>query len=133
MATKRNGNGQKPEGLTPRQARFLPVLLASRTYTEACKKGKVNRTTLYSWLEEPAFKAELDRQRAELAGQGFALLSQNVTRAAEKLVTLLDAGDGETQRRTANDILKAFVSWREINELESRIVQLEAALMRGQR
>jgi hypothetical protein len=66
--------------LTARQARFLPVLLASATYTEACNKGRISRDTLYEWLKDSAFKAALDRQRNELVAQGFALLSQSVSK-----------------------------------------------------
>lgn len=64
-----------------RQARFLRVLLANVNYTEACKAGRVRRDTLYQWLKDPAFRAELDRQRDELADQGLALLSQSVVKA----------------------------------------------------
>ena len=53
--------------LTARQVKFLPVLLASPTYTQACQAGRVSRDTLYEWLRDPAFKAELGRQRTELA------------------------------------------------------------------
>jgi hypothetical protein len=49
--------------LTTRQARFLPVLLASPTCTHACKAGRVSRDTLYERLKDPTFKAELGRQR----------------------------------------------------------------------
>ena len=52
--------------LTDRQTKFLPVLLASPTYTDACQKGRVSRQTLYEWLRQPEFKDELQRQRAEL-------------------------------------------------------------------
>src|SRR5512132_288538 len=80
--------------LTARQTKFLPVLLASPTYTAACQAGRVSRDTLYEWLKDPAFKAELEKQRDELVAQGFALLSQNVTKAVETLVGLLDGSDG---------------------------------------
>jgi hypothetical protein len=85
---RQNDGGSK---LKARQARFLPILLASPTYTEACRKGRVSRDTLYEWLKDPAFKAELGRQRDELAAQGFALLAQSLCKAVETLVGLLDA------------------------------------------
>jgi hypothetical protein len=77
-------NDSEPK-LTPRQAKFLPILLASPTHTEACRKGRVSRDTLYSWLKDPAFNGELDRHRAELSAQGLALLSQSVVKAVETL------------------------------------------------
>jgi len=114
--------------LTARQVKFLPVLLASPTYTQACQAGRVSRDTLYEWLKDPAFKAELDRQRDELAAQGFALLSQSVGKAVETLVGLLDAGDGRLKRLAARDILDQHVKFRELDELTRRIEAIEERL-----
>jgi phage terminase small subunit len=114
--------------LTARQVKFLPVLLASPTYTAACKAGRVSRDTLYEWLKDPAFKAELDRQRAELVAQGFALLSQSVTKAVETLVGLLDAGDVRLRRLAARDILDQHVKFRELGDLTRRIEAIEERL-----
>jgi hypothetical protein len=97
MATESDRIGQNDgeSKLTARQAKFLPVLLASPTYTGACKAGRVSRDTLYEWLRDPAFKTELDRRKEELVAQGFALLSQSVSKAVETLVWgFLDGLDG---------------------------------------
>ena len=120
-----------PDGestLTARQAKFLPVLLASPTYTKACRKGRVSRGTLYEWLRDPAFKAELDRQRAELTDQGLALLSQNVCKAVETLAGLLGSGDGRLRRLAARDILDQHTKYRELDELTRRIEAIEERL-----
>jgi hypothetical protein len=67
MVRKRNlypqGVEQTPP--TPRQAKFLPVLLTSPTYTQACRKGKVSRDILSGWLTDSAFKVGLQRLRAQ--------------------------------------------------------------------
>ncbi len=100
--------------LTPRQLKFLPVLLASPTYTQACRKGKVNRDTLYEWFRQPAFKAELGKQRDELVAQGFALLSQSVGKAVETLVgppgrvgRAIEAVGGQGYPRPACEVQRA--------------------------
>ena len=118
--------------LTGRQLRFLPILLASPTYTHACEKGRVSRDTLYEWLKEPAFKAELERQRAELVAQGFALLSQSVVKAVETLVGLLDGSDGRLKRLAARDILDQHVKFRELDDLTQRIEAIEERLQSRQ-
>jgi hypothetical protein len=105
------GTGGWPK-LTDWQTKFLPVLLASPTYAEACRKGRVSRDTCYQWLRDAAFKAELDRQRNELVAQSFALLSQSVARAVETLVGLLDAGDGRLKRLAARDILDQHAKFK---------------------
>jgi phage terminase small subunit len=122
---RQNGSEAK---LTARQAKFLPVLLASPTYTRACQAGRVSRDTLYEWLKDPAFKAELDRQRAELTAQGLALLSQSVVKAVETLAGLLDAGDGRLRRLAAKDILDQHGKYRELDELTRRIEAIEERL-----
>lgn len=55
------------------------MLLASPTYTDACRKGRVSRDTLYEWLKAPAFQAKLGRLRDELVAQGLALLSRKAS------------------------------------------------------
>ena len=114
--------------LTARQTRFMSILLASATYTEACKKGRVSRDTLYNWLKDPAFRAELDRQRNELAAQGFALLGQSVSKAVETLVGLLDGSDARLKRLAAKDILDQHVKFREMDDLTERIERIEERL-----
>jgi hypothetical protein len=114
--------------LTNRQTKFLPVLLASSTYTDACRRGQVSRQTLYEWLRQPAFKAELGRQRDELVAQGFALLSQSVVKAVETLVGLLDTGDGRLKRLAARDVLDQHVKFRELDDLTQRIEAIEERL-----
>jgi len=67
----------KPQ-LTDRQLKAIPHLVSSPTYTQGCKKAKVNKGTFYKWLKDPEFKVELDRQRDEVAAEGAfsVLLSQ---------------------------------------------------------
>jgi len=80
------------------------------------------------WLKDPALKAELDRRRAELAAQSFALLSQSVGKAVETLAGLLDAGDGRLKRLAAKDILDQHSKFRELDELTQRIEEIEDRL-----
>jgi len=85
------------------------------------------------WLKDPAFKAELDRQRNELAAEGFALLSQSVTKAVETLVGLLDTKDGRLKRLAARDILDQHTKFRELEELSRRIEAIEGRLEERQK
>ncbi len=75
-----NENKQNTEELTlsARQTKAIPILVACSTYTEGCKKAKVNRTTLYEWLSNPAFRAELEKQQKAVSQQALGMLSQNM-------------------------------------------------------
>lgn len=108
--------------------RFLPLLLANPTYTAACEAGRVSRNALYEWLRQPAFKAELDRRRDELAEQGFTLLAQNISKAVEVLVKLLDSGDPNVRRLAAVNILSQHTKLKELGDIVSRIEAIEERL-----
>ncbi|MHC4112867.1 MAG: phBC6A51 family helix-turn-helix protein [Planctomycetota bacterium] len=114
--------------LTERQLKAVPSIVSSPTYTEGCKKAKINKTTLYKWLTKPKFKAELNRQREQVASEAFGVLSQNLTRAVEALVHLLDVKDDRLKRLTAKDIIEHFLKYKENEELEERIAAIEARL-----
>ena len=64
--------------LNARQRRAIPFIVTSPTIIEGVKKAgvnpktfyqwlSVNPKTFYQWLKQPEFKAELDRQRDEIA------------------------------------------------------------------
>ena len=120
-------NGEKKQ-LTARQLKAIPLIVTSPTYTQACKRAKVNRTTLYKWLKDPVFKAELDRQRRQIAAEAFGVLSQSLTKAVETLVGLLDNNDDRLKRLTAKDIIDFIIRHKENEELEQRIAEIEAKL-----
>lgn len=114
--------------LTDRQLKAIPIIVACPTYSEACKKAQLNRTTFYEWLKDPDFKAELDRQRNQIASEAFGVLSQSLTKAVETLVSLLDNADDRLKRLTAKDIIDFIIRHKENEELEQRIMAIEQRL-----
>jgi hypothetical protein len=130
MPTESNKNQQNDEKseLTTRQLKAIPVIVASPTYSKGCKKAKLNRTTFYEWLKIPEFKAELDRQRNEVAAEAFGVLSQGLTKAVETLVNLLDNNDGRLKRLAAKDIIDFIIRHKENEDLEQRIEAIEQRL-----
>ena len=118
---------EKPK-LTARQLKAIPHIVSSPTYTKGCKKAKINKTTLYKWLKEPEFKAELDRQRDEIAAEAFGVLTQGLTRAAETLVNLLDNKDDRLKRLTAKDVIDFIIRHKENEDLDERLKEVEKQL-----
>lgn len=118
---------EKPK-LTARQLKAIPHIVSSPTYTKGCKKAKINKTTLYKWLKEPEFKAELDRQRDEVAAEAFGVLTQGLTRAAETLVNLLDNKDDRLKRLTAKDVIDFIIRHKENEDLDERLKEVEKQL-----
>ena len=118
---------KKPK-LTARQLKAIPHIVGSPTYTEGCKKAKINKTTLYKWLKEPEFKAELDRQRDEIAAEAFGILSQGLTKAVETLVSLLDNKDDRLKRLAAKDVIDFIIRHKENEDLDERLKEVEKRL-----
>ena len=114
--------------LTDWQLKVIPHIVSNPIYDEGCKKDRINRTTLYKWLKEPGFKAELEKQRDEVAAEAFGVLSKSLTKAVETLVSLLDHKDDRIKRLTAKDIIEHFLKHKEVKELEERIVAIETML-----
>ena len=52
--------------LTPRQLAALPVIAAASSNAQAARNAGIARRTLYNWLDDPDFRAELIRLREEV-------------------------------------------------------------------
>ena len=128
--TKSNKNQQidKKSVLTDRQLKAIPIIVASPTYSEACKKARLNRTTFYEWLKIPEFKAELDWQRDEITAEAFGVLSQSLTKAIESLVSLLDSKDSRLKRLAAKDVIDFIIRHKKNEDLDERLKVIEKLL-----
>jgi hypothetical protein len=128
--TKSNKTQQNTEKtkLTDRQLKAIPIIVTCPTYSEACKKAKVNRTTFYEWLKMPEFKAELDQQRDEIAAEAFGVLSQGLTKAVEAIVSLLDTKDDRLKRLAAKDVIDFIIRHKENEDLDDRLKEVEKLL-----
>ncbi len=114
--------------LTDRQLKALPFIVTAPTYTEGAKKAGVDRVTVYKWLKDPEFKAELDRQREEIAQEAFGVLQQSLTKAVETLVDMLDGNDSRLKRLVCNDIINHVLKHKELADFEKRLTAIEDRL-----
>ena len=122
-----SGNGST-DGLTDRQLRVIPYLLAAPSIEEGCKQAKVNRNTVFAWLREDAFREELRRQREEVVRGALETLKGAVSKATETLVKLLGSDKEAIQARAAEDIIEFTQKAIEFEELERRIAALEESV-----
>jgi hypothetical protein len=114
--------------LTTKQTRAIPILLGARTYGAGCKAARISKATFYGWMGDEAFRTEFERKRNELATVAFGILAQNLSKAIEVLVEMLNAGDDRCKRLSANDIIRHFLKHKEIKELEDRLAAIEERL-----
>ena len=110
---------------TDRQHRVIPYLLSSPSTEEACRRARVNKTTVYEWLKDDAFRQELNRQRDALIERALDSLKVNITKATETLVKHLDSDRAHISIRAAEDIIQFTQKALEHEELKKRIEALE--------
>ncbi len=130
MPTETNKKQQINEKseLTPRQLKAIPLIVAGNTCTEGIEKAKINRTTFYKWLKQPEFKAELDRQRNEIADEAFRVLENNLSKAVTALTGLLDTQDNRLKRLVCNDIIEHILQRKENEDINERLTAIEQRL-----
>lgn len=121
----------KSNELTRLQQMVLPFLLSSRTIEAAAKSAGVSAKQVFSWLKQPRFKAELDNLREAVVIDAIGQLKANTTKAALTLCNLMDRDDcPSVQRAAANDVLNHVVKFKEIQELEKRLDEVERLINR---
>ena len=122
--------------LSARQQLAITELLGSPSIEESCRRAKVARATIYEWLKEPTFQAELKRQRKELVEQALNRLKMGLFQAANKLFALLEQeGNPGIQLRASQTLLDQGIKAIELQDLECRLEMLEQQVQeqRGRR
>lgn len=116
--------------LTERQKKAIPHLIISATNEEGRKRARISRNTLYTWLKDPIFRNELQRQRNIVVDEALEILKANVTKAVNVLVSLLDnvTDNDRLVRLVCNDIISHTLKAKEIDELIQRIETIEKKL-----
>jgi hypothetical protein len=115
--------------LTDRQLRVIAYLLTSPSTEEACRRAKINKTTVYEWLRNETFREELKRQRDAVIEHALDSLKANISKATQTLVKHLDSKRENISIRAAEDIIEFTEKALEHEELERRIEALEARLI----
>ncbi|HWO40337.1 MAG TPA: hypothetical protein VNO43_00860 [Candidatus Eisenbacteria bacterium] len=111
--------------LTDRQRRVIPFLLSSPSTEEACRRARVNKTTVYEWLKDEIFRRELKRQRDALIERALDSLKASIGKATETLMKHLDSDRESVSIRAAERIIEFTQKAIELEELEQRITALE--------
>jgi hypothetical protein len=101
-------------------------LLSSPSIEEACRRARINKTTVYEWLKNEDFRKELKSQRDTLIDRALDSLKANITKATETLVKHLDSGRENISIRAAESIIEFAQKALEHEELERGIEALEA-------
>jgi HEAT repeat protein len=114
-------------GLTAPQMAGLEALLACRTLTAAAAQAGCSRRSLLRWQGEPAFRAELLRQRRLRLELALQAVGESIGQACTTLVALLGAEAEGVRRAAARDLLELGVKLAQ-DDLEERLLEVEQRL-----
>lgn len=114
--------------LTPRQQRTVAALLAARNVREAAKQVKVPERTVYTWLNEPRFRAALYEAEGHLIDSATRrLLAHQDVALTVILHIMADKENAASVRlKAAQAVLDQLLKLRELRNVEQRLTSLEA-------
>ena len=130
-----NGSLFRDDSLTHRQAVALPHIAAESNLERAAEAAQIGRRTLTRWMNDPAFRAELERIRQNVSDLGFNVVEGLTLKSAIRLDQLLDDPDPNVRLRALKAALSISLSVKEQKELRRRLDMLEntQVMMRQQR
>ena len=115
-------------GISHRQRLALTSVATAPTTVEGARRSGVAVSTLRRWLEEPAFRQELERQREEAYNLAIKQVQALVPECLAVLAKIaVDCEDPILRMRAARYLLSYGVKYREISELYNRISYLQQA------
>ncbi len=130
-----NGSLIRDDSLTPRQAVALPHIAAESNLARGAEAAQIGRRTLTRWMDDPAFRAELERIRRNISDLAFNVVEGLTLKSVIRLDQLLDDPDPNVRLRALKVALSISLSAKEQKEIRNRIEVVENAqrMMRDQR
>ena len=121
-----NGREIEISELTFRQQSALPAVAVSRTLAEAARDSGVAERTLRRWLQDPSYRDQLDRLRAE----SYDLARSQLQAAVPQLISIVaeiavEAQDPALRLRAARYLVTHGAKLNEFDRLHSRLQDLE--------
>ncbi|HEY0080670.1 MAG TPA: hypothetical protein VGB73_18845 [Pyrinomonadaceae bacterium] len=131
--TSDDAKSVKIEGLTDKQAAFLPALLASPTVKEACFKAGVSEASAWRWLNGDAkFREQYRLARRQVVEHVIVRIQTDAAQAAKVLRDVADDKEASPSARVsaAKTIIELAVKAVEIGDVEARLEALEQHIIK---
>jgi hypothetical protein len=114
-------------GQRRKREQAIAALLSSRTIADAAQACRLGERTLKRWLATPEFQEEFRQAKKESLRAAAARLNAAAGMATETLKAIADDPTSPAAARVtaARTILESAMRDRELDDLESRISQLE--------
>jgi phage terminase small subunit len=120
------GHGEK---LSRKQDQVITALVTCTSITEAAAQCGLADVTLRRWLKQEPFQAAYREARRAVVQQAIVQIQRATAEAVETLRTVMQdtAAPAGAKVSAAKTILETAVKAVELEDLEARIVALEAA------
>lgn len=112
--------------MNAKQTRLLAALLEESTITKAAERAGMTRATVYKYLKDPEFKAELDRRRGECVNDAVRYLQSKFAVCNETLIKIIESKDVSSQVKI-NAINAVYANCKNMSETADFMSRLEAA------
>jgi len=118
------------EKLTAKQERALVALLDCGEMKRAATTSGVNETTLWRWLQQPAFQARYRAARRQLVETAIAQLQSDCTIAARVLREVAEDREAPASSRVAaaRAIIEQSISAVELTDLQAEVEEIKRLL-----
>jgi len=110
---------------TAKKTAAVLALMTSPSIKAAAKAAGVSRATLFLWLKNESFRADLTRARAETFADAIGTLKAGTKEAAHVLMELLKSKKEMTRFRASSAVLEMILRIHEGEEIEERLRRLE--------
>jgi len=115
--------------LTRKQEALISALLTAPSLAAAAQHAGLSEVTAWRWLKDATFQAAYREARRQVVQQAIVQVQQATGEAVETLRQVMQAADAPASAKVsaAKTILETAVKAVELEDLEARIVALEAA------
>ena len=115
--------------LSHRQTAALPYIASEPNLSEGARAAQIDRRTLTRWMQEPAFRAELERVRRNISDLAFSELEGFTLKSVIRLVQLLDDPDSTVRHRAAKTVISISIAVRQDKEIRRQLDTIDNALI----
>jgi len=127
-------NKQREATLSRIQARALPILLSASSIAQGCRRAGISRDRFYDWMKnDDVFHDAYEIQSRELMKTALGSLRLLGQQAVEVMGRLLRARSERVRLKAACSIIDSLTKFYELQEIESRLSELEHNLEANRR
>ena len=117
-----------PVPLTPKQMLAFPYIVSAPSLSKAAEAAQVGRNTLTRWMQDPNFRAEVERAREEVADLALAEIGGLAFKSVVALAGLLEDPSPSVRNYAVRTALQNAFKAKDLAETRRSVAQLENAL-----